>query len=372
MARFSADARQARRRAAQSAGQRQQGHRRAGRAQRPGGRPGAGHQRAAGPAAERKAPRWTRSPATSPRSPSRSRASSPRTARTLKPALDKLNGVLAIVDNRKERDAEGASRGSTPMRCHSVSRWRRARSSRPTSPTCCPASSSSRSSTPRSPISVWTPTCCCRRSCTDPQTGQPGTPALPVPYPRTGQGGEPQLNLPDAITGKPGDQGCGPPGLALPGPPAATRTGSRCRHRRPAARRRDRRRGTPPAPTPDTGRTPDPTSAAPVPGTGEPPRRQASESRPRKPQDRAGAPSLVLVLVGGTGRARSRWSTAGQTRTTWSRLLRQQQRHLCRRRGAHPRRAGRQDRQDRAAARSASRSRSGSTTSTRCPPTPRR
>ena len=24
---------------------------------------------------------------------------------------------------------------------------------------------------------------------TDPQTGQPGTPALPVPYPRTGQGG---------------------------------------------------------------------------------------------------------------------------------------------------------------------------------------
>ena len=28
---------------------------------------------------------------------------------------------------------------------------------------------------------------------TDPQTGQPGTPALPVPYPRTGQGGEPRL-----------------------------------------------------------------------------------------------------------------------------------------------------------------------------------
>ncbi len=26
---------------------------------------------------------------------------------------------------------------------------------------------------------------------TDPQIGQPGTPALPVPYPRTGQGGEP-------------------------------------------------------------------------------------------------------------------------------------------------------------------------------------
>ena len=53
---------------------------------------------------------------------------------------------------------------------------------------------------------------------TEPQTGQPGTPALPVPYPRTGQGGQPRLTLPDAITGKPGDQPCGPPGVALPGP----------------------------------------------------------------------------------------------------------------------------------------------------------
>ena len=50
----------------------------------------------------------------------------------------------------------------------------------------------------------------------DPQIGQPGTPALPVPYPRTGQGGEPNLTLPDAITGNPGDQGCGPPGLPCP------------------------------------------------------------------------------------------------------------------------------------------------------------
>ena len=52
----------------------------------------------------------------------------------------------------------------------------------------------------------------------DPGVGQPGTPALPVPFPRTGQGGEPHLNLPDAITGNLGDAGCGPPGLALPGP----------------------------------------------------------------------------------------------------------------------------------------------------------
>jgi phospholipid/cholesterol/gamma-HCH transport system substrate-binding protein len=63
---------------------------------------------------------------------------------------------------------------------------------------------------------------------TDPQTGQPGTPALPVPYPRTGQGGEPRLTLPDDITGKPGDPRypyrepipAPPPGGPPPGPPA--------------------------------------------------------------------------------------------------------------------------------------------------------
>lgn len=52
----------------------------------------------------------------------------------------------------------------------------------------------------------------------DPQTGQPGTPPLPLPYPRTGQGGSPRLTIPDAITGNPSDQPCGPPGTPLPGP----------------------------------------------------------------------------------------------------------------------------------------------------------
>src|SRR5437868_4799805 len=63
---------------------------------------------------------------------------------------------------------------------------------------------------------------------TDPQTGQPATPPLPVPYPRTGQGGDPNLTLPDAITGKPGDPRypyreplpAPPPGGPPPGPPA--------------------------------------------------------------------------------------------------------------------------------------------------------
>ena len=51
----------------------------------------------------------------------------------------------------------------------------------------------------------------------DPRVGQPGTPALPVPFPRTGQGGEPHLTLPDAITGNPAirDAACR---LPLPGP----------------------------------------------------------------------------------------------------------------------------------------------------------
>jgi phospholipid/cholesterol/gamma-HCH transport system substrate-binding protein len=75
---------------------------------------------------------------------------------------------------------------------------------------------------------------------TDPLTGQPAMPPLPPPYPRTGQGGNPRLHIPDAITGNPGDLPCSapgrpgapgcyplrqeppapPPGGAPPGPPA--------------------------------------------------------------------------------------------------------------------------------------------------------
>jgi phospholipid/cholesterol/gamma-HCH transport system substrate-binding protein len=52
----------------------------------------------------------------------------------------------------------------------------------------------------------------------DPEVGQPATPPLPVPFPRTGQGGEPRLTIPDAITGNPGDRACGPPGAPTSGP----------------------------------------------------------------------------------------------------------------------------------------------------------
>jgi phospholipid/cholesterol/gamma-HCH transport system substrate-binding protein len=68
----------------------------------------------------------------------------------------------------------------------------------------------------------------------DPGTGQPATPALPLPYPRTGQGGEPRLTLPDAITGNPGDPRypyreplpAPSPGGPPPGPPAVPPGGS--------------------------------------------------------------------------------------------------------------------------------------------------
>ena len=53
---------------------------------------------------------------------------------------------------------------------------------------------------------------------TDPQIGQPGTPAMPVPYPADRPGRRTASDLPDAITGNPGDPGCGPPGMPLPGP----------------------------------------------------------------------------------------------------------------------------------------------------------
>ncbi|TPG36526.1 MCE family protein [Mycolicibacterium hodleri] len=135
----------------------------------------------------------------------------------LKPALDKLNGVLTIVDNRKERIQEavkglstyalqlGESVGSGPFFKAYVVNLLPGQFVQP----FVDAAFSDLGLDP----SVLLPS-----ERTDPQVGQPGTPPLPMPYPRTGQGGDPNLNLPDAITGKPGDQGCGQPGLPTPGP----------------------------------------------------------------------------------------------------------------------------------------------------------
>lgn len=136
---------------------------------------------------------------------------------TLKPALDKLNGVLTMIDNRKERLQKslhllqqysmslGESVSSGPFFKTYVANLLPGQFVQP----FVDAAFSDLGLDPN----VLLPS-----ERTDPQVGQPGTPALPVPFPRTGQGGEPRLTIPDAITGNPGDQGCGPPGLPLPGP----------------------------------------------------------------------------------------------------------------------------------------------------------
>lgn len=136
---------------------------------------------------------------------------------TLKPALDKLNGVLAIVDNRKENVQKALARMSKfalglgeavsagPLFKAYVTNLAPGQFVQP----FIDAAFSDLGLDPN----VLLPT---QRS--DPQVGQPGTPPLPMPFPRTGQGGEPRMTIPDAITGKPGDQLCGLAGLMLSGP----------------------------------------------------------------------------------------------------------------------------------------------------------
>lgn len=147
---------------------------------------------------------------------------------TLKPALDKLNGVLAIVDNRKER-VQKAVKG---LNAYALSLGESV-SSGPFFKAYLanllpgqfvqPFIDSAFSDLGLDPATKLP------SELSDPQLGQPGTPPLPMPFPRTGQGGEPRRTLPDAITGKPGDPRyplneeppAPPPGGPPPGPPAA-------------------------------------------------------------------------------------------------------------------------------------------------------
>ncbi|WP_082958970.1 MCE family protein [Mycobacterium sp. E3198] len=145
----------------------------------------------------------------------------------LKPALDKLNEVMAIVDHRKERVqlaikkfntyalSLGESMSSGPWFNFYIANLIPGQFIQP----FVDAAFKDLGLDPN----VLLPS-----QLTDPQVGQPGTPALPVPFPRTGQGGEPRLTLPDAITGSPGDPRypyrepppAPPPGGPPPGPPA--------------------------------------------------------------------------------------------------------------------------------------------------------
>ncbi|MGO9154488.1 MCE family protein [Mycobacterium sp.] len=163
---------------------------------------------------------------------------------TLKPALDELNGVLTIVDNRKERVQKalvglnkyalglGESVSSGPFFKAYVGNLLPGQFVQP----FIDAAFSDLGLDPN----VLLPT---QRN--DPQVGQPGTPPLPIPFPRTGQGGPPRMTLPDAITGNPGDHPCvlpgpgcypyrepapaPPPGGPPPGPPAPAAPGQATR-----------------------------------------------------------------------------------------------------------------------------------------------
>jgi phospholipid/cholesterol/gamma-HCH transport system substrate-binding protein len=145
----------------------------------------------------------------------------------LKPAVDKLNGVLTILDNRKGEVQDsikrlnafamslGESVSSGPFFKSYLVNLLPGQFVQP----FVDAAFSDLGLDPN----VLLPS-----QRVDPPTGQPGTPALPVPYPRTGQGGDPIQNLPDAITGTPGDPRypyreplpAPPPGGPPPGPPA--------------------------------------------------------------------------------------------------------------------------------------------------------
>ncbi|WP_052740783.1 MCE family protein [Mycobacterium sp. UM_Kg1] len=145
----------------------------------------------------------------------------------LKPAMDKLNGVLAVLDNRRAELQRtlylfrryamsfGEVLGSGPFFKASVVNLIPGQLAQP----AIEAAFSDLGLDPN----VLLPS-----QLNDPPVGQPGTPALPMPFPRTGQGGEPNLTLPDAITGNPGDPRypyreplpAPPPGGPPPGPPA--------------------------------------------------------------------------------------------------------------------------------------------------------
>lgn len=145
----------------------------------------------------------------------------------LRPTLDKLNGVLAIVDNRKER----VQKSIKLLNAYSMSLGESV-SAGPFFKAYVPNLLPGQFVQPFVDAAFsdlgLDPNVLLPSERTDPQIGQPGTPPLPVPYPRTGQGGQPNLTLPDAITGKPGDPRypyreplpAPPPGGPPPGPPA--------------------------------------------------------------------------------------------------------------------------------------------------------
>src|SRR3981189_3965474 len=118
----------------------------------------------------------------------------------LKPAVDKLNGVLEILDNRKKELQRtlyllrryamsfGEVLGSGPFFKASLVNLAPGQFAQP-------FIDSAFSDLGLDP-NVLLPS-----QLVDPPTGQPGTPELPMPFPRTAQGGPPTLKRPTAING---------------------------------------------------------------------------------------------------------------------------------------------------------------------------
>ncbi|MGB3483156.1 MAG: MCE family protein [Mycobacterium sp.] len=151
----------------------------------------------------------------------------------LGPTLEKVNGVLAIVDARKQQVQQvitmlhryamslGESVASGPFFKAYLANLLPGQFVQP----FVEAAFSDLGLDPN----VLAPT-----EISDPQVGQPATPPLPMPYPRTGQGGQPNLSLPEAIMGNPADPRypyrapaqAPPPGGPPPGPPMAGPAGS--------------------------------------------------------------------------------------------------------------------------------------------------
>lgn len=146
---------------------------------------------------------------------------------TLKPALEKLNGVLTMIDDRRDdltKAIDLASKFSLSL-SEAVSGgpfFKEYLVNVLPGQFLQPFIDSAFSDLGLDPNTLLP------SQLTDPQVGQPATPALPIPYPRTGQGGPPPLTLPDAITGNPGDPRYPyrepapqpPAGGPPPGPPA--------------------------------------------------------------------------------------------------------------------------------------------------------